>query len=129
MSMSDPQPSAPAGWYDAGVPGWQRWWDGTAWTDRQRPAATPAVAGPPAEPAQPVRPGWGQGAPEASIIAGVFACLLIPGAAVIGLFALAGNPVLVFGSVVACLALTALAVVAFLNAAAAFRRRRETPPG
>lgn len=34
--------SAPAGWYDAGTPGRQRWWDGFQWTANER--AVPAVA-------------------------------------------------------------------------------------
>ncbi|GAB3597674.1 DUF2510 domain-containing protein [Microbacterium tumbae] len=36
--------SAPQGWYDAGVPGRQRWWDGAQWTAHERdafPAAPP----------------------------------------------------------------------------------------
>lgn len=31
--------SAQPGWYDAGVPGQERWWDGTQWTAHERPAA------------------------------------------------------------------------------------------
>lgn len=34
--------SAPQGWYDAGVPGRLRWWDGTQWTAHER-AATPTA--------------------------------------------------------------------------------------
>lgn len=33
--------SAPQGWYDAGAPGQQRWWDGVQWTAHER--ATPAA--------------------------------------------------------------------------------------
>ncbi|WP_447911563.1 DUF2510 domain-containing protein [Microbacterium phyllosphaerae] len=34
--------SAPQGWYDAGTPGVQRWWDGVQWTAHER-AAAPAT--------------------------------------------------------------------------------------
>ncbi len=27
----------PAGWYPAGRPGYERWWDGTRWTEAERP--------------------------------------------------------------------------------------------
>ncbi|MEU0336254.1 DUF2510 domain-containing protein [Streptomyces sp. NPDC006193] len=48
----------PPGWYpDPGQtndgPPTERWWDGTAWTGRTRPAGTVAPWGPPAGPAQP----------------------------------------------------------------------------
>lgn len=44
--MSDPQP----GWYDDGSgQGVQRWWDGSAWTDRVQPA--PDASAPPPQPA------------------------------------------------------------------------------
>lgn len=36
--------SSPQGWYDAGVPGRQRWWDGAHWTAHERVA--PPVAPP-----------------------------------------------------------------------------------
>ncbi|WP_460798018.1 DUF2510 domain-containing protein [Microbacterium sp. GXF0217] len=36
--------SAPAGWYDAGNPGRQRWWDGIQWTAHER--AAPVAAAP-----------------------------------------------------------------------------------
>ncbi|MEU8472043.1 DUF2510 domain-containing protein [Streptomyces sp. NPDC029006] len=46
----------PPGWYpDPGQthdgPPTERWWDGKAWTDRTRPAGTPASWGPPPQPA------------------------------------------------------------------------------
>ena len=34
--------SAPAGWYDAGIPGRRRWWDGYRWTDHEWAAPVPA---------------------------------------------------------------------------------------
>ena len=34
--------SAPQGWYDAGTPGRQRWWDGSQWGPQERPAPTAA---------------------------------------------------------------------------------------
>lgn len=40
--------AAQAGWYDAGVPGRERWWDGTQWTAHERDAA--GAAGPGAPP-------------------------------------------------------------------------------
>ncbi|WP_159501865.1 DUF2510 domain-containing protein [Microbacterium sp. 18062] len=40
--------SAPPGWYDAGVPGQLRWWDGTAWTTHVQPMP-PASPLPPAQ--------------------------------------------------------------------------------
>ena len=55
----------PPGWYpDPGqtedAPATERWWDGTAWTDRTRPAGSAAAWGPPAPPAD----GAQQAAPE-----------------------------------------------------------------
>ncbi len=40
--------SAPAGWYDAGEPGRQRWWDGVQWSEhvRDAAAAAPVAAAP-----------------------------------------------------------------------------------
>lgn len=37
--------SAPQGWYDAGAPGQQRWWDGVQWTAHERtaPPTTPSM--------------------------------------------------------------------------------------
>lgn len=42
--------TAQPGWYDAGVPGKQRWWDGTQWTAHEREIAPqpPVVPQPPA---------------------------------------------------------------------------------
>lgn len=45
--------SAQPGWYDAGVPGQQRWWDGAQWTAHERAAAAPVA---PAIQAAPM--GW-----------------------------------------------------------------------
>ena len=47
--------TAQPGWYDAGVPGRERWWDGTQWTPHEREVA----AAVPAAPAVPVAPGGG----------------------------------------------------------------------
>lgn len=46
--------SAQPGWYDAGVPGQERWWDGTQWTAHERavPGVTPVGM-------QPVQPQYG----------------------------------------------------------------------
>ncbi|OZB88241.1 MAG: hypothetical protein B7X41_09170 [Microbacterium sp. 14-71-5] len=44
------------GWYDAGVPGRERWWDGSAWTEYERDA--PQLA-PPTAPASVAPPAWG----------------------------------------------------------------------
>src|SRR5690606_32897545 len=41
--------AAQAGWYPAGVPGRERWWDGTQWTEHERDA----VVQPPPPPAPP----------------------------------------------------------------------------
>ncbi|MEU3528430.1 DUF2510 domain-containing protein [Streptomyces sp. NPDC038707] len=58
----------PPGWYpDPGqtndAPPTERWWDGTAWTDRTRPAGTAAPWGPPvpqaAQPGAPAPGGYG----------------------------------------------------------------------
>ncbi|MFC9932155.1 DUF2510 domain-containing protein [Streptomyces sp. NPDC127190] len=54
----------PPGWYpDPGQtndgPPTERWWDGTAWTDRTRPAGTGAPWGPPAGPQPSAAPGYG----------------------------------------------------------------------
>lgn len=38
--------NAQPGWYDAGVPGMQRWWDGAQWTSHQREAIRPQFATP-----------------------------------------------------------------------------------
>lgn len=37
--------STPQGWYDAGTPGRQRWWDGTQWTahEQETPPTTPPM--------------------------------------------------------------------------------------
>ncbi|MGP6169717.1 DUF2510 domain-containing protein [Microbacterium sp. A204] len=47
--------SAQPGWYDAGVPGQQRWWDGVQWTAHERAAA---VALQPAPVVQTAPMGW-----------------------------------------------------------------------
>lgn len=44
--------NAQPGWYDAGVPGRERWWDGTQWSAHERPTPTAFPAAPPA-PATP----------------------------------------------------------------------------
>lgn len=55
--------AAPAGWYEAGVPGRERWWDGTQWTAHERDATgaaavgAPQVADPGAQTAHPLQPG------------------------------------------------------------------------
>lgn len=53
--------SAPQGWYDAGTPGRQRWWDGVQWTahERQAPTATPPMGWYPVPGTQDVR--WWDG--------------------------------------------------------------------
>lgn len=38
--------STPQGWYDAGTPGRQRWWDGVQWTAHERDALPTAASGP-----------------------------------------------------------------------------------
>lgn len=52
--------SAQPGWYDAGQPGTQRWWDGAAWTENVR--TVPAPPAPPSFPAPTFGaappPGW-----------------------------------------------------------------------
>lgn len=69
--------STPAGWYPDGD-GWERRWDGNAWTDERRRKAEPtqvrqqsndvaptAVPGQPAQPGQPGQPGQGPSFPGA----------------------------------------------------------------
>jgi uncharacterized membrane protein YhaH (DUF805 family) len=66
--MSDPNtPAVPAAWYpDTEVPGGQRWWDGSAWTEHRTPPAAPAApavpqyAQNPYAPQQQVHPQYGQ---------------------------------------------------------------------
>ncbi|MFJ3939369.1 DUF2510 domain-containing protein [Streptomyces parvus] len=61
--------ATPPGWYpDAGTPGLERWWDGTAWTAGTRPSA----AGPAAshQPPAPADPGPAQSGPAQSGPAG-----------------------------------------------------------
>ncbi|MEO8263514.1 MAG: DUF2510 domain-containing protein [Pseudolysinimonas sp.] len=42
--MTDPTPTVPPGWYpDTSAPGWQRWWDGTQWTEHVHPPQYQAV--------------------------------------------------------------------------------------
>ncbi|MGW8482544.1 DUF2510 domain-containing protein [Microbacterium sp. NPDC055903] len=52
--------SAPAGWYDAGQPGRQRWWDGAQWTAHERDAvAAPTVGATVQQPAAAeIAMGW-----------------------------------------------------------------------
>jgi len=55
--------AAPAGWYDAGVPGRERWWDGTQWTAHERDAArADAGASPVADSGHVASPGRGDSA-------------------------------------------------------------------
>jgi len=55
--MTTPIAPTPAGWYaDIQVPGGERWWDGTQWTDYRRQAGAPAAPAQPAAAAQPVYP-------------------------------------------------------------------------
>lgn len=86
--MSDTgSPQAPAGWYpDPEVPGRQRYWDGTSWTEHTAPGpgstTRPTESGPPRGPTAPsARTGWetGEAAPSTwlwqSIVATVLCCL------------------------------------------------------
>ena len=48
--------TAQPGWYDAGVPGRERWWDGTQWTAHERLIAPPTPAAPLHPPVQAQHP-------------------------------------------------------------------------
>lgn len=51
--------NAQPGWYDAGVPGTQRWWDGTQWTAHERGAESVWAAAQPMPQAASMAPmGW-----------------------------------------------------------------------
>lgn len=63
MSTQTPQEttSPPAAWYpDTNRPGFERWFDGTQWTDQTRPAAPAAPPAPPAPPAPLAEPSDGK---------------------------------------------------------------------
>lgn len=82
-------PSAPAGWFSAGVEGQERYWDGAVWTDQVRPvgaAAAQADAAPesPSGPAPEKKPRniLGIVALAVSIVGFIFAC--IPGSLIVG---------------------------------------------
>ncbi|MET9929015.1 MULTISPECIES: DUF2510 domain-containing protein [unclassified Streptomyces] len=83
--------ATPPGWYpDAGTPGTDRWWDGTAWTAHTRPSAAvaphdpahqpyvPQAFGPPVPPAPPVP----RGGSRTRVLAIALSGLLVLGAAV-----------------------------------------------
>ncbi|MEW1628062.1 DUF2510 domain-containing protein [Streptomyces sp. NPDC089173] len=83
--------ATPPGWYpDAGTPGTDRWWDGTAWTAHTRPSAAvaphdpahqpyvPQAFGPPVPPAPPLS----RGGSRTRVLAIALSGLLVLGAAV-----------------------------------------------
>ncbi len=70
---TDPSSSPPEGWYpDTTLPGAERYWDGTAWTEQTRPAAGQGL------PAKRSKKGWIIGG---SIAAGVVLIAVIVGVA------------------------------------------------
>lgn len=82
-------PSAPAGWFPAGVEGQERYWDGAVWTDQVRPVGTAAAQADavpelPSGPAPEKKPRniLGIVALAVSIVGFVFAC--IPGSLIVG---------------------------------------------
>ncbi|MDQ1130424.1 DUF2510 domain-containing protein [Microbacterium sp. SORGH_AS_0888] len=57
--MTAPQLPTPAGWYpDPSAPGTVRYWDGTAWTTHQQPAAPAAAAAPRRSPGADTNTVW-----------------------------------------------------------------------
>ncbi|MGC5534573.1 DUF2510 domain-containing protein [Streptomyces sp. SR-10] len=89
--------ATPPGWYpDTGAPGFERWWDGTAWTVHTRPLAAahaapeqppaPAAFGPPSLPLPHQRgPNDGSGGgSRTKVLAITLSGVLVLGAAVVG---------------------------------------------
>jgi hypothetical protein len=103
--------NAPAGWYSGGVPGEERWWDGSAWTSHTRPAAashTPVGA------RQPNKTGL-------LIMGIVSACLLLP-TGLYFLWALVSGPVYALGASIPVLLLLGSTVFCFVMVARLSRR-------
>ncbi|MEV1046453.1 DUF2510 domain-containing protein [Streptomyces sp. NPDC049916] len=84
--------ATPPGWYrDAGAPGAERWWDGTAWTAHTRPLAATGF-GPPTVPVPHQRdPKDGPGGGRAKAVAITLCGLVVAGAAVTGAVLLSGG--------------------------------------
>lgn len=94
--MGENELSTPAGWYpDAEIPGGQRYWDGSQWTEHRTPppaesAADPAPASPALPPPdvstvvaagdEPPKKGLGTGAKIGIGVAAVFGVLILLGA-------------------------------------------------
>lgn len=106
--MTNPA-NTPPGWYEGGVPGEQRWWDGVAWTAHARP--TPAA--PPAPGTVPNKfwNGSKDGSLTAAIVLGCFAVVAFFGT----LLALLAGPIAALAPGLAFLGSGTLSVVFFLN--------------
>jgi len=97
--------STPPGWYNSGIPGEERWWDGQAWTASARPAASGIVA------PNTFWRGSKDGSLIGAILCGVFALV----AFIATMLALLSGSITFLAPALATLAGLAFAVILFLN--------------
>lgn len=117
--MSNPPPALAPGWYDAGVPAQQRWWNGVEWTEHVRP--TPYSE-------KWDRRGWGQN-PEAMVAIAIACGVLFAGSLLIVLgFLLSGEYLGGIFAFLISLGLPTFAILAVISARIGFRRRRLSRP-
>ncbi|WP_159501864.1 DUF2510 domain-containing protein [Microbacterium sp. 18062] len=109
-------PSSPPGWYDAGVPGQLRWWDGAKWTEHVHPM--PSVRGSSLPSAQPMPMPAGGDKGTRARIAGWVALVPIPWGLVFAAAAfLSGNVGFLLIDLAAVAGLAAISIVCFVWAA------------
>jgi hypothetical protein len=106
--MTNPS-NTPPGWYEGGVAGEQRWWDGAAWTAHARP--TPAAAPAPGTVPNRFWNGSKEGSLTAAILLGCFAVVAFFGT----LLGMLAGPIGALPPGIAFLGSATLSVVFFLN--------------